>query len=143
LRSDVIRKELFGVDPLVKLPAAAYAPEVTERVYGALNDRARQVVAQRFSVIIDAAFLRESERDQLSAEADGIGADFRPVFLDADLDVRLSRVGSRKRDASDATGDVAMQQENYDIGRLRWPRVDASGSPHETLERSKTFLLPR
>jgi hypothetical protein len=142
LRSDVIRKELFGVDPLVKLPAAAYTPEVTQRVYDALTDRARQVVAQGFSAIIDAAFLREAERDELSAEAKGIAAEFRPAFLDADLNVRLSRIASRKRDASDATSEVASQQEDYDIGRLRWSRIDASGSPQETLDRSKTFLLP-
>jgi aminoglycoside phosphotransferase family enzyme/predicted kinase len=142
LRSDVIRKELFGVDPLVKLPAAAYAPEATERVYDALNDRARRVIAQGFSAIADAAFLREAERDKLSAEVEGIGSDFRPIFLDADLDIRLSRIGSRKRDASDATGEIATYQEDYDVGRLRWPRVDASGSPQQTLERSKAFLLP-
>lgn len=142
LRSDVIRKELFGVDPLVKLPAAAYAPEVTERVYDTLNDRARQIISQGFSVIIDAAFLREAERDKLSAEAERIGADFRSAFLDADLDIRLSRVGSRKRDASDATGEVATQQEDYDIGWLHWCLVDASGSPQQTLERAKTSLIP-
>ena len=33
LRSDVIRKELFGVDPLIALPEAAYSQEVTARVY--------------------------------------------------------------------------------------------------------------
>jgi aminoglycoside phosphotransferase family enzyme/predicted kinase len=141
LRSDVIRKELFGVDPLVPLPAAGYAPEVTKRVYDTLNNRARQIIAQGFSVIVDAAFLREAERNKLSAEAQGIGADFRPVFLDADLDIRLGRVGSRQRDASDATGEVAAQQEDYDIGRLNWPLVDASGPAKQTLERSKTFLF--
>jgi aminoglycoside phosphotransferase family enzyme/predicted kinase len=143
LRSDVIRKEMFGVDPLVKLPAAAYAAEVTKRVYDALNDRARQVIAQGCPAVIDAAFLREAERGQLAAEAGRIGADFRPVFLDADLDVRLSRVESRERDASDATGEIATQQEDYDIGALHWPRVDASGSTQQTLDRSKTFLMPR
>jgi uncharacterized protein len=143
LRSDVIRKELFGVDPLVNLPAAAYTPEVTERVYSTLNERARQVTTQGFSVIIDAAFLREGERDKLSTEAERFGADFRPLFLAADLDIRLDRVGSRRRDASDATSEVATNQEDYDIGGLRWPLVDASGSPGQTLERSRTFLLPR
>jgi aminoglycoside phosphotransferase family enzyme/predicted kinase len=143
LRSDVFRKELFGVDPLVNLPAAAYTPEVTERVYNTLNERARQVTAQGFSVIIDAAFLREGERDKLSTEAERSGADFRPLFLAADLDIRLDRVGLRRRDASDATSEVAINQEDYDIGGLRWPLVDASGSPSQTLERSRTFLLPR
>jgi predicted kinase len=142
LRSDIIRKELFGVDPLTPLPASAYAPEITERVYGALNERARQVIAQGFSVIVDAAFLRQAERDRLSSEARGIGADFRPVFLTADLDVRLSRVGARKQDASDATSATVSQQEDYEIGRIAWTVVDASGSPQQALERSKVYLLP-
>ncbi|HEY2884617.1 MAG TPA: AAA family ATPase, partial [Rhizomicrobium sp.] len=116
LRSDVIRKELFGVDPLTPLPGSAYAPDVTERVYRMLVDRARQAIDQGFSVIIDAVFLRETERNELSAEA--VNADFRPVFLTADLAVRLGRIGSRKRDASDATGEVAAGQEGYDLGRL-------------------------
>jgi uncharacterized protein len=143
LRSDIVRKDLFDVDPLVSLPKAAYAAEVTERVYRALNDRARQVIAQGYSVIVDAAFLREDERSQLAAEAARNGVDFRPIFLTADLAVRLNRVASRRHDASDATREVASGQEAYDIGKLEWPLVDASGSPALTLERSEPFVLPR
>ena len=40
LRSDVIRKRLFGVAPETRLPASAYAPEVSRRVYEALRDKA-------------------------------------------------------------------------------------------------------
>ena len=40
LRSDVIRKDLFGVDRLATLPREAYTPEVNERVYRAMIDRA-------------------------------------------------------------------------------------------------------
>jgi uncharacterized protein len=141
LRSDVIRKELFGVDPLTALPGSAYAQDITARVYRMLFDRARQIIDQGFSVIIDAAFLHESERNELSAEARKTNADFRPVFLNADLAVRLDRIGLRKRDASDATGEVARDQEGYDLGRLDWPIVDASGSPELTLARSKACLL--
>jgi uncharacterized protein len=143
LRSDIIRKDLFGVDPLASLPEPAYAPEVTECVYRTLNERARQIVDQGYSAIIDAAFLKEAERNDLSAEAARIGADFRPVFLSADLGVRLDRVASRRHDASDATRQVVNDQEDYDIGRLDWPLVNASGSPLETLQRSAGFLLPR
>jgi uncharacterized protein len=80
LRSDVIRKELFGVDPLVSLPAAAYVPEVTGRVYRTLNERARQVLAQGYCVIIDAAFFatgrarRTCERS--GTKRSGFPADF-------------------------------------------------------------------
>jgi aminoglycoside phosphotransferase family enzyme/predicted kinase len=143
LRSDVIRKDLFAVDPLATLPRQAYAPEVSERVYRALNERAGRILAQGYSVIIDAAFLRKSERDKLSMEAARLGADFRPIFLTADLDVRLRRVASRRHDASDATNEVVRGQEDDDIGSLDWQLVDASGSPRQTLERSTAFLVPR
>jgi len=113
-----------------------------ERVYRALNERAGQVIAQGYSVIIDAAFLREFERDKLSMEAARLGADFLPIFLTAELDVRLSRVASRRHDASDATGEVARGQEDDDVGGLDWPLVDASGSPRQTLERSTALLAP-
>ena len=140
LRSDVIRKELHGVDPLVALPQAAYAADVTARVYRTLLDRARQVIAQGFSVILDAAYLHTAERDELAAAARGMTADFRPVFLDADLAVRVKRIASRRRDASDATAEVAAGQDSYDIGRLDWPVIDASGTPEETLARSRIHL---
>jgi uncharacterized protein len=143
LRSDVIRKELFGVDPLATLPQSAYTADVNARVYRAMMDRSREMTAQGFSVIADAAFLRDAERDELSAEARDMDADFRPVFLDADLAVRLARIGARRHDASDATAAVAAEQEGYGIGRIEWPIVDASGSPEQTLQRSAPFLLRR
>ena len=141
LRSDVIRKELFGVDPLVQLPAMAYTPEVTQRIYDRLNDRARQVVAQGFSVMIDAAFLQEEQRDSFWPRPEPL-AEFRAVFLDADLDIRLSRVRTRKRDASDAAGEVAGQQEDYDIGPVRWAPRQCFGIAQEKFRPNKALLLP-
>jgi len=143
LRSDVIRKQLYGVDPLMKLPGEAYAPDVTTRVYQTLAERARQIVTDGLSVIVDAAYLREAERAEFASEVRKTEADFHPLFLDASLAIRLARIGSRKGDASDATADVAALQEDYDLGRLDWPVVDASGSPAETLRRSLAHLEPR
>jgi uncharacterized protein len=136
MRSDVIRKELHGVEAHVALPQEAYAPEVTARVYHTLYGRARQAIAQGFSVILDAAFLRADERDELAFEASDMKADFHPLFLDADLSVRLARIASRRHDASDANAQVAAEQDTYDIGRLDWPVIDASGTPEQTLARS-------
>jgi len=141
IRTDIIRKELFGVDPLTSLPEEAYRADVTERVYQTMFDRGRQITTQGLSAILDAAFLREAERDALDRKVRDWPATFRPVFLTADLAVRLSRVASRRGDASDATRDVAAQQEHYAIGQLSWPQIDASGSPDETLQRSATHLL--
>jgi len=142
LRSDVIRKELFGIEPLAALPATAYSSEFTARVYQALLERSRQTLEQGFSVIIDAAFLKESEREALSQAAGEMDAEFRPLFLTADLGIRLDRIRSRRNDASDATPDVAVGQEDYEVGRVDWPVVDASASPEQTLERSRALIAP-
>lgn len=140
LRSDVIRKEIFGVGPLVKLPEAAYAPGTSERVYDAMLDRARGVLAQGLSAVVDAAFLKEDERNQLRPLAASCGVDFRGIFLFAETSVRLARIGARRNDASDATQDVALLQDSTETGAIDWTIVDASGTPEETLERSMRHL---
>ena len=141
IRTDVIRKELFGVDPLTPLPKEAYQADITERVYRTMFERRRQIATQGFSAILDAAFLREAERDALDRQARNWPATFRPIFLTADLAIRLSRIASRRGDASDATRDVAAQQEHCGLGQLSWPMIDASGSTDETLQRSAAHLL--
>jgi uncharacterized protein len=137
LRSDVIRKELLGVDPLTALPDAGYSPEVTSRVYHTMTARAATALRQGISVVLDAAFLRAAEREPLPELASASGAKFNGLFLDADIGVRLKRIASRGHDASDANREVALKQESYDIGALDWAVVDASGSPQDTFERAK------
>ena len=141
LRSDVIRKELFGVDPLTALPEDAYSAEVTARVYHTLLERSRQILDQGCSAVVDAAFLKQSERDELSTAAQKLDVPFHAVFLTADLGVRLDRIGARKADASDATAEIAKDQEDYETGPIDWPIVDASGSPEQTLQRSRPVLV--
>ena len=68
------------------------------------------------------------------------GVAFHGLFLTADLAVRTARVGGRTGDASDADASVARSQETYDLGRLDWSEVDASGKPEETLQRAKEKL---
>jgi uncharacterized protein len=65
------------------------------------------------------------------------------LFLTADTATRLSRVGGRVRDASDADAAVAQAQERYELGRLEWATVDASGTPEVTLTRAKAALAAR
>ena len=69
VRSDVERKTLFGAGETEKLPAAAYAPDVTARVYAAIADKARRIVAAGHSAIVDAVFATPQERDALAAVA--------------------------------------------------------------------------
>jgi uncharacterized protein len=138
LRSDVERKVLFGVAETDRLPEAAYARDVTARVYALLADKARRVVAADHAAIVDAVFADADERMAIAQVAPA-GA-FRGLFLTADLATRLARVGGRKADASDADAAIARRQEQYDLGALQWTRIDASGSPEQTLRRTKAAL---
>ncbi|HEY0853060.1 MAG TPA: AAA family ATPase [Bradyrhizobium sp.] len=142
LRSDLIRKELAGVDALTRLPEAAYTRESSERVYGEMFDRARRVLAQGYSAMLDAAFLTEAERTTAAAIARAAGTGFHGLFLTASPEVRVQRIGLRRGDASDATEAVALGQEAIDPGAIDWQLIDASGTPGETLARAKAHLPP-
>src|SRR3954453_3102087 len=127
LRSDVIRKQLLRVAHTDRLPPSTYRPEVTARVYEVAARRAGQVRAQGHSAIVGAVFARESERDELAALGRECNVPLRGLFLVADLATRQARIGRRRGDASDATQEVAAQQEHYNIGHIGWASINASG----------------
>jgi aminoglycoside phosphotransferase family enzyme/predicted kinase len=140
LRSDDERKALFGRQEHEKLPSDAYAPIVTARVYATIVDKARRATAAGHAAIVDAVFAQSGERRVVEQSAAILGVAFHGLFLEADIAERLARVGSRGPDASDADAAVARQQESYDLSRLDWPRIDASGSPDETLARARAAI---
>ncbi len=140
VRSDVERKALFGVGETDKLSSDAYTGDVTARVYAALADKARRVVAAGHAVIVDAVFAHPQERAAVAEAAKAANFPLRGLFLTADIETRVSRVGGRARDASDADPTVARAQERYEVGPLDWTPIDASGTPEATLARAKAAL---
>ena len=140
LRSDVIRKGLWGVDETERLPAEAYAPEVSERVYGAMWDRAQMALSGGATVILDAAHLRADERDRASGIAEAAGLRFDGIWLEAPVDRLKARVGARGADASDATAAVIEKQTGYDLGPIRWQRIAAEAEPGRVAERAMAAL---
>ena len=138
LRSDVERKALFGTSETEPLPETAYAAETTAKVYAALAEKARRVTTAGHSVIVDGVFAQPGERADIAKSASS--AEFQGLFLTAGLETRLARIGSRTGDASDADTIVARKQEQFDLGRINWSKVDASGTPEETLIRAKAML---
>jgi uncharacterized protein len=139
-RSDVERKLLFGRKEHEPLPPDAYTPAVTARVYATIIDKARRAIHAGHSAIVDAVFARPQERIAAEQSAHVLGVPFRGLFLTANLEARLARVGARKADASDADSAMAREQENYELGALSWAHVDASGTPQDTMAKAHTEL---
>ncbi len=131
---------LLGRSEQDKLPAEAYTPAVTARVYATIADKARRAVAAGHSAIVDAVFAKPAERALIRQSAQALGARCHLLFLEAPLDVRLARVGTRTGDASDADAAIARAQAAYDLGTMDWTRIDASGTPDETLARALRTL---
>jgi aminoglycoside phosphotransferase family enzyme/predicted kinase len=140
LRTDVLRKQLFKVGETDRLPESAYRPEVTAQIYETLVQRAILVLSQGHSVVVDAVFARETERRAICDAARRLNVRFVGLFLVTDLATRLSRIGHRKHDASDATPEIAGLQEKYNTGAVDWAVIDASGTPEQTLIQCQTNI---
>ncbi|MDB5460404.1 MAG: gluconate kinase [Caulobacteraceae bacterium] len=126
LRSDEIRKRLWGRGPREGLPPEAYAPDQAARVYGRMLDDARIVLQAGRSAILDAVFLRPEERDAAQALAREAGVGFAGFWLEAPAPVMAARLDARIGDASDADARILDEQLKRDPGVVTWRRVDST-----------------
>jgi len=140
LRSDVIRKQLFGVAPETRLPTSAYSSQVSHRVYETLRRKAAEALAAGYSVIIDAVSLKPAERQSLVAVAAAAGVPFAGVWLAAPAATMDLRLRARRHDASDASPAVLTQQLRQDPGTVEWVRIDASTGPADCLSTARRAL---
>jgi uncharacterized protein len=140
LRSDVIRKRLFGVAPETRLPASAYTTEVSCRVYEMLRRQAADALAAGYSVIIDAVSLKPAERQSLAPVAEAVGVPFSGLWLTAPVATMEGRPRARRHDASDAAPEVLAQQLRQDPGPMDWVRIDAGTGPAECLSAARRAL---
>jgi aminoglycoside phosphotransferase family enzyme/predicted kinase len=143
LRTDVLRKRLFGKAPEERLPEEAYAMSVNDRVYAALEGRAAALLRAGHSVVVDAVSARPEERAAIAHLARQAGAVFTGIWLQAPEAILLARLKSRGKDASDATPDVLLRQLSYDLGEMDWIRIDADRPESEVTKAVGRLLRPR
>ena len=109
LRSDVERKRLFGLGMLDNSHARGlnlYDTGATARTYEHLFMMAHIALQAGFTVILDAAFLQRTERNQALALARTLGVPFFIAACEAPLAVLRARLQARSGDASEA--DIAV-----------------------------------
>jgi aminoglycoside phosphotransferase family enzyme/gluconate kinase len=117
VRSDVERKRIHGLGALERtreaLDAGLYSAEATRRTYDRLAALARAIADAGFPAIVDAAFLRRSERDLFRDLARELGLPFVIATCQATEAALRARVAARERagaDASEATTAVLERQ---------------------------------
>ena len=123
LRSDEVRKRLWGIGPLQTLPKEAYGPGQSERVYGTMLAEAALILRAGQSVVLDAVFLRLEERQAAEALAAALGIGFQGYWMEAPETVLRGRIQARVGDASDADEAVLTSQLSRDPGPLSWARA--------------------
>lgn len=126
LRSDEIRKRLWGASPLTRLGPAAYTPEMSSRVYEALVTGAIAIARSGHTVIVDAVFARAEDRLALERAARAAVIPFAAVWLEAPEGVLVERVARREPDVSDADVGVVRMQCAQWADDVRWPQIDAA-----------------
>lgn len=143
LRSDETRKRLFGVPLLERLGAEGYTPDMSDRVYATLAERARALVHGGCSAIIDAVYASARERQAIERVAAAESVPFVGLWLDAPESILIARAGRRRHDASDADAAVVRMQRARDTGPIRWHRIDAAGSVATVLDAAIACLKRR
>ena len=126
LRSDVIRKQMFGAAATERLPATAYTSAASRRVYDRIAARAGALLAAGRAVIVDGTCLDPAVRERLKGVAWQHDAAFDGIWLKGSFEVLAARVAGRHGDASDA--DVAVLREQLAAApQTDWAEVNAGG----------------
>ncbi|XZE20422.1 AAA family ATPase [Pirellulaceae bacterium SH449] len=129
LRSDIERKRLFHLSYLEPkttdlsdassataardIKAGLYSTSATEATYRSLWSLSRELLLAGFSVLVDATFLKESDRKRFSSLAQTMNIPFRILEFRNDVRVLEQRILHRKSlglDASDADVEVLHKQ---------------------------------
>ncbi len=112
IRSDVERKRLHGLEALASSRAAGvdlYAADATARTYACLRDLAEMLLQAGYTVVVDAAFLKQSEREEFQRLAERCRTPFVIASLAASPDTLRERLRQRRGDASEA--DISVLEK--------------------------------
>jgi len=141
LRSDVLRKRLAGVAPEETLPGQAYTRASSGEVYGELARLAARALDAGAAVIADAVFSSPEERAQIAGVPACRHSPFAGLWLVLGEAGRVSRVETRRKDASDATADVVrMQTRRHPDQPEDWIILDAAGAGEAVASRARAAL---
>jgi aminoglycoside phosphotransferase family enzyme/predicted kinase len=111
LSSDVIRKQLFGLEPEESAPApygeGIYAPAATDSTYERLCLAARQELALGNSAVLDATFAKQRYRQQVRQLSADLGATV--IFVECRSPQTLIRQRLKERQNNKQISDARLE----------------------------------
>lgn len=139
LRSDIERKRLFGEQPdspEAQIASGIYSEDASQATYQRLHQLAQHGLQAGFPVVIDATYLKASQRQAACSIAEETGAPFLILDCHAPDAVIASWLEQRQkegRDPSDATLEVIQAQHASrdpldETERVHSMRVDTQDS---------------
>lgn len=152
LRSDVIRKQLAGLDPYTNAAAAVphvYSPAYTQRTYAAMLQRARDALQQRRTVLADATFSSQQLRQPFFDLAKQLHIPRVLLHTHAPPEEIRRRMDRRRTDAQEVSdADWAV----YERAAANWQdpselpadcvvRIEPGNEPHEIAAAAIDALL--
>lgn len=140
IRSDVIRKQLWGVEETVRLAASAYTAATSTQVYERIADIVSTTLASGFTVIADAVYGHEDERHDIAEAARRAGVKFDGLWLEGPLAILEQRIATRIGDASDATPDVLRAQLGFVTAPQNWNVIKIDSSPDHAVAEGRRLL---
>ncbi|MGQ5578137.1 bifunctional aminoglycoside phosphotransferase/ATP-binding protein [Streptomyces sp. ECR3.8] len=146
LSSDRLRKQLAGI-PADRSAAAGYregiyTPEWTARTYAALLDHASALLSAGESVVLDATWSDEAQRDAALRVAERTSTDLVALHCHVPDDVAAARLDARTPGPSDADASVAAAMRGAEPP---WPEaatVDTSDSLGAAVEQALAAVRP-
>lgn len=141
--TDRLRKRLLGVAPEMHLADDAYLPHISDKVYALLVEKARIVLGQGYSVVLDGVYESAARRRELQNLAEDAGVPFFGYWLDAPLQVREQRVAARTHDVSDATLELVAAQASRSRTIRDWKILDATADTQAIARRIERDILGR
>ncbi len=131
INSDVVRKQLAGLDPARPSPDAwgqgIYTPQATQATYDALYEAAAGRLAIGDSVVVDASFREDRERRRFWELAREHGAVPLLVEVRAEREVVLARLARRQAQGGAASDGCP---ELYDRQAAAWEELSPQLAAH-------------
>ena len=141
IRSDIVRKQMAGVNFTDTLGEDYYTPEKSRLVYKEMRRQAKQAILAGYPVILDALFYNPDERKKAEDLAKRLGVAFEGFWMEAPLATRSRRVQERLNNPSDVKKESDLiAQLSEDVGEVTWRYIYTSGTREETLNKVRSFL---